>query len=194
MLRTRWAMIGVASALTLTVTGCGGDGGGDSTSSSTTAADQAASEEHAVAEVERIDPLFRERPAGTPIPDDAPWASDKFRTGYNKSVADLKKQGITSKGKVTVTSTHLADSDPEAAGGWDLSMYVCSETTVRRYDKNGKDVTGDPEDPSRLLPKGPHPIVNLVSYVTPDDGQTWQIDRAQLLTGKDAEESPCAKG
>ncbi|WP_068258970.1 hypothetical protein [Janibacter limosus] len=61
----------------------------------------------------------------------ADWISDRYRQAYNDNLAKLKKAGVTTKGKVETTSMHVAESDPDAAGGWELSMYVCVVSTVR---------------------------------------------------------------
>lgn len=178
------------AVLVLALAGCGG--GSDATdTTSTSSSEPTYDESHATAEAERVDSTMRDHDPNASIPDDADWISDRYRQAFNEDLAELKKAGVTTKGKVETTSMHLAESNPDAAGGWDLSMYVCAVSTVRLYDRSGKDVTSYPDDTSKPLPKGPHEAVYLRSYVTPDEGKSWQVDRSQRLTGKEAKEASC---
>lgn len=195
-LLTRSTQAAVCVAALVTLAACGGDADGEKTSTST-ATSSASSEptyddEYAYAEARKVATQFRELPSRKPLPEGTKWATAAYITAYNEQMASLKEQGITEKGSVEVNSMHEETSDTDAPGGWDLTMYECSTSTVRAY-KDGKDVTGTPGDPSTPLPKGPRDTVHLLSYTSPDGGKTWQLDKVQQLLGKDAEESPCAK-
>ncbi|WP_415830735.1 hypothetical protein [Janibacter anophelis] len=169
--------------------GCGGESEGTDTttsaSSSTTYDD-----EYAYAEAKKVDAKFQAHDGSKPLPTDTEWATDSFIKGYNEEVQAQNDAGVVEKGKVTITGTHPAESRPDAPGGWDLTMYQCSVSTIR-YFKDGVDVTVRQEDPSEPLPKGPHDNVHLLSFTSPDDGKTWQLDESQYLYGDRAEEAPC---
>lgn len=189
---TRSSMALACAAALLTLAACGGDADGEKTSASRSSTSSAPTydDDHAFAEAKQVDKKFRAHDANQPIPGDTTWATDSFRQRYNAEVAEFKKVGAVKKGKVTVNSIHLEESDRGAAGGWTLSTYVCSTSTMRFY-QDGKDVSSMPGDPDTPLPKGPRDGVHLQNYVTADDGATWQLDNVQLLSGKDAKESPC---
>lgn len=189
---TAIALAGVA-VLTLGAASCGKDEPVEPTSSSSSSTSQVTyDDDYAYAEAKKVAPKLRKVAAGKPLPKSTTWATASYIKAYNDQVASLKKQGVTEKGSVTIDSMHEETSNPDAVGGWDLTMYECSTSTVRYY-KDGKDVTGTPGDSNTPLPKGPQENVHLMSYTTPDDGKTWQLDKVQQLLGKDAKESPCAK-
>lgn len=192
MVRTRRAAgIAALAAGAVLLTGCGGDSGGEETSSSTTAsAEPTYDEAYIMGQVKKVDAALRARDLNEPIPEDAAWASDKYRTAYNADTAQTKKSGLVTKGRVTTTALHLDTSDPDAPGGWYVTVYACATSTVRGYI-DGKDVTADPNDPGKLLPKGPRDVVQHAGYTTPDDGKTWQLDRMTTLTEQEAKDSPC---
>lgn len=125
-----------------------------------------------------------------PLPEDTAWATTKHITSYNDQLRALKDAGATKKGSITTTAVYLAESNPEAAAGWDLTIYQCSVSTARLYI-DGKDVSADPMDSTKLLPKGPRRNAHLLSFTTADNGKTWQLDKVQLLAGERAEESSC---
>ncbi|SMC83453.1 hypothetical protein [Janibacter indicus] len=191
---TRSSQALACAAALLTLAACGGDADGEKTSasSSSTSSEPTYDDDYAFAEAKKVSPKLRAHDPNTPLPEGTEWATASYIKAYNGSRAEMKKQGIREKGTVTVESTHLAESNPDAVGGWDLTVYECSTSTVRYY-QGSKDVTSRPEDPSKPAPKGPQENVHLVSYTTPDGGKTWQLDKSQLLLGKDAKESPCAK-
>lgn len=182
---------GVLCAALLTLAGCGDDASAPppTSSSPSTAVD----EEQAYAEVKKVDTKFRAHDQDEPLAADTTWASDAFRKQFNDDVAKREEQGLTRKGSTKVTGIHPSESKPEAPGGWDLSIFVCSTSTVRLYDKDGKDMTGDPSNPGQPLPPGPRDNVHLMSFTTPDDGTTWQLDKMHLIPNKYVEETPCAK-
>lgn len=183
----------VAALLTLAACGGGGDGEKTSTSAASSSASSKPTydDEYAFAKAKKVNENLRAHDPNTQLPKNTKWATTSYIKAYNDSLAQMKKQGVTEKGKVTVTATHPAKSNPDAAGGWDLTMYQCSTSTVRYY-RDGEDITADPADPSKPAPKGPQKNVHLKIYTTPDQGKTWQLDKSQLLRGKDAKESPCA--
>lgn len=192
--RTRTSAAAVGAALVMTMTACGEDGGGESTSSSsgTASSPQTYSEGHILAEVKKVDKKLRAVGQGKTIPEDADWATDAFRKPYNDEVKSTKDAGAVVRGKITTESIRLASNDPDAPGGWDVSTYQCTKSTVRIYI-DGKDVTADPEKPDKLLPKGPRVSAFRKSFTTPDDGKTWQIDDSVRLTGKDEEKARCSE-
>lgn len=195
---TRCTQAMACAAAVLSLAACGGDADGERTSATSSASSATSSEptyddDYAFAAVGRVDEEFRAHDANQPLPEDATWATETFRERYDAEVAEFKKVGAVKKGKVAVNSRHLHESDRDAVGGWTLSAYVCSTSTMRFY-QDGKDVSSMPGDPSEPLPKGPRDGVHLQTYVTPDQGKTWQLDDVQLLSGKDAEESPCEVG
>lgn len=185
---------GIGAALVMTMAGCGDDSGSESTQSSSGASSSSTSptydERHIMSEVRRVDEQLRALGPSTKIPKDADWATDNFRTPYNDEITSTKDSGVVLKGKVTTDSLRLASSDPDAPGGWDVTVHLCTTTTVRAYI-DGEDVSTDPADPDKPLPKGPRHNAYTTKYVTPDDGKTWQIDDSRLLTGSDAKEARC---
>lgn len=189
--QTAIALAGVA-VLTLGAASCGKDAPIEPTSSSSSTSPVTYDDTHAYTEAKKVATEWRSVPSGKQLPESSDWATASFIKAYNDQVANLKKQGIAEKGSVRVHSMHEETSNPDAVGGWDLTVYECSTSTIRAY-KDGKDVTGTPGDPSTPLPKGPREAVHLLSYTTPDKGKTWQLDKVQQLLGKDAKESPCAK-
>lgn len=185
----------LACAALLALAGCGGDGDADTStaaSSSTSPSSSTPDDDQAFAAAKKLEPKLRAHDPNKPLPPDAEWATTSYRSTYNDALAALKKQGVTKTGKVTTTGMFPAESKPDAAGGWDLTMFRCSTSTVR-YLKGGKDVTASPEDPTKLLPKGPHDNVHLLSFTTSDQGKTWQLNQSRQLTGKGLKETPCAK-
>lgn len=191
MLTRSTQAIACAAAL-VTLAACGGDTDGEkaSASSSSRTSEPTYGDDYAYAKAKKVDKKLKAHDSNKPLPEDATWVTDNYRDGYNAEVAEFKKVNAVKKGKVTVNSIHLNKSEPDAAGGWMLSTYVCSTSTMRFY-QDGKDVSSMPGDPDTPLPKGPRDSVHLQSFVTPDSGKTWQLDNVQLLSGKDAKESPC---
>lgn len=192
---TRSTQALACAAALLTLAACGGDADGEKTSASSsapTSSEPTYDDAYAFAQAKKVADKVRHRPAGKSLPKGTSWATGSYIKAYNDQIASLKEQGITEKGSLKVNSMHEGTSKPDAVGGWDLTVYQCSTSTVRYY-KDGKDVTGTPGDPNTPLPKGPRENVHLLSYTTPDDGKTWQLDKAQQLLGEDAKESPCAK-
>ena len=200
-LRTR-ATIGITCAvLTLTAASCSSDNGGGeddtstettSSTSSATASPAAYGDEHVYAEAEKAIRTSRKHDFNKPIPKGTAWATPSSRKAYNEEVAEYRDDlKVTQKGKITTTGIEPAESNAGAPGGWDLTMYACTTSTVRAYDEDGNDVTGDPAtgDP---LPDKPRSGVDLVSLMTPDRGKTWQIENVQALSGQDAKEASCA--
>lgn len=72
-----------------------------------------------------------------------------------------------------------------------MTVYNCNVSTMRAYI-DGEDVSRDPHDEDKPLPKGPRDGVSLDRYTTPDDGKSWQIDDSQIVSAADAKDSPCA--
>ncbi|QNF93333.1 hypothetical protein [Janibacter sp. YB324] len=184
------------AAAVLSLAACGGDADGEKTSATSPESSAASSEptyddDYAYAEAKKTMPKLRRHDPNKPIPASADWATANYRRAYNEEVASFKKLGVTTRGTVQVTSTQLAESNRDAVGGWDLSVYVCSVSTTRLYDSEGNDVSADPVDASKSLPKGPRKGAHLYNYTTADQGKTWKLDEVLYLSGKDAEESPC---
>lgn len=148
-------------------------------------------DEYILDAITKVEKTFQSHDRNSPVPKGASWATDNYRKVVNDSLAELKEQGVIQKGKVTSTGIHIAESDPDAPGGWDLTAYVCVTSTVRYYI-DGEDVSADPEHPDKPLPKGPRKSVALDSYVTSDNGKTWRLDDSETLTDERAKEAPCA--
>lgn len=191
---TRSAQAMACAAALVTLAACGGDADGEKTSASSSSTSSAPTYDDAYAytEAKKIEPKQRAHDLNKPLPEDTEWATPKFVQSFNKEMSTIKNAGAVQKGHIKATATYPAESDPDAPGGWDLTMYQCSTSTVRLY-KDGKDVSGTPGNPSTPLPMGPQMNVHLKSYTTPDQGKTWQLDKSQYLSGKDAKESPCGK-
>lgn len=186
---TRSAVVtACVTASLVALAGCGGgDGDGTDTTSSTTSsasAEPTYDEAHIMAEITEVNESFHRLDPNAKIPADADWATAAFRKRYNEGRAEYEDMGADLKGKITSTSLHLEESDPDATGGWDVTVYNCTESTVRAYI-DGEDVTKNP--------KGPRTAVFRDSYVTPDAGKSWQLDDTQPLKGKEAEAAPCAE-
>ncbi|MCT1620459.1 hypothetical protein [Janibacter hoylei] len=174
------------------LTACGGSDseGSSTTSTSSSSADLTYDDDYAVDAARATESKRRAHDPNTKLSDDTPWATEDYIDTFNRNVTAMKEAGVVEKGTVKVNSVHLATSDPDAPGGWNLTLYQCSTSTAR-YFKGDKDVTTDPNNDNKPAPKGPQENVHLVSFHTPDQGKTWQIDDSQLLTGKRAAEAPC---
>lgn len=185
----------VCAAVLVALTGCSGNSESDKTSASSSTASASSKptydDDHIMAEVAKTNTAFRGHDPNALIPKDADWATDEFRGLYNADTKELKDMGVVQKGTVTTKALHLAKSDPDAPGGWSVTVYNCKVSTIRLHI-DGEDVTMDPHDADKPLPKGPRNGVSLDRYTTPDAGKTWQVDDSQLLSPKDAKASPCA--
>lgn len=197
-LLTRSTQAAVCIAALVTLAACGGDADGEktSTSSASSSTSSASSEptygeDHIMTEVRKADKAFRALDPNALIPKDADWVTDEYRKTYNADTNELKDMGVVQKGAVTTKALHLAKSDPDAPGGWYVTVYNCNVSTIRLYI-DGEDVTADPHDEDKAVPKGPRDAVSLDRYTTPDAGKTWQVDDSQLLSPTDAKDSPCA--
>ncbi|UUZ43937.1 hypothetical protein LP422_14755 [Janibacter limosus] len=185
----------LCSALALILTGCGNDASESSGSSSAPSSGSSSTmygEDHVMDQVKKANTAFHGIDPNAKIPDTAAWATAAYRKKYNDDPAKYKDIGAVVKGKVSSSSLHLASSKPDAPGGWDVTVYNCTVSTQRVYI-DGKDVTSDPKNPKKTLPKGPRDSVFSDSYTTPDGGRTWQLNNTQPVTGKQADESPCAE-
>ena len=194
MVYSRRAMSAAAAVVTCGVllAGCGSEGEDERTSTSDTTSQPAYDDAYALGEVKKIDQRFRQLNPNNLIGKDVPWVTDPYRRTYNEQIQEWKGLGVVQKGKASTTSLHLAESKPDAPGGWDLSVYVCTESTLRAYI-DGEDVSVDPLDPGKPLPKGTRKGVTLDGYTTPDRGRTWQLNSSQVLEEEAAREAPCAK-
>lgn len=193
--RTRVVAAVFGAALVTTMAGCGDDGadGADSTSTASSSAGSSPSygEDHIMAQVKKVNTALQALGPTEKIPADADWATDSYRKTHNATRDGYKEHGAEVKGKITSTALHLNESDPDAPGGWDVSVYDCASSTLRLY-VDGEDITPDPDHPGQVLPKGAQTEIYLKSFTTPDGGKTWQLDDSQLVKGAQAEESPCA--
>ena len=190
-IRSVTVVVIVCLAALVTVAGCGGDSDDETTSAASGSSSPITyDDEHAYAEAKKISAKLVAYDNIEPLPEDTAWATSKYITSYNDRLRTLKDAGATKKGSVTTTATYLAESNPTAAAGWDLTIYRCSVSTARLYI-DGKDVSADPTDPTKRLPKGPHRNVHLLSFTTADMGKTWQLDKVQFLAGERAEKSSC---
>ncbi|SMC53017.1 hypothetical protein SAMN06296429_104294 [Janibacter indicus] len=192
---TRSTQAVACAAALLVLTACGGDADGERVSTTSSVASSSSSkpaydDEYAYSEAKKSNEALLSHDSNKPLPEDVEWATANYIKTYNEALDAIQEAGAKQRGNVSVQATHLAESKPAAPGGWDLSMYQCSTSTVRLY-KGGKDVTAHPLDPSKPLPKGSRKNVHLLNFTTPDDGKTWQLDKAQILSGKDAKNSPC---
>lgn len=192
MVYSRRAMSAAAAVVTCGVllAGCGSEGEDERTSTSSGSAQPEYDEAHIMAEVREAYRAFRALNPNAPIPQGADWVTDRYRESYNADNAELKDMGVVQKGKVTTKALHLAESDPDAPGGWQVTVYNCNVSTMRAY-MDGEDVSTDPNDPDKPLAKGPRSGVSLDSYTTPDAGESWQVDDSQVLSESDAKSSPC---
>ncbi|MCT1618384.1 hypothetical protein [Janibacter hoylei] len=195
---TRSTQAAVCITALVTLAACSGDADGEktSTSSASSSTSSASSEptygeDHIMTEVRKADKAFRALDPNAPIPKDADWVTDEYRKAYNADNVELKNIGLVQKGKTTTKSLHLDKSDPDAPGGWYVTVYNCNVSTMRAYI-DGEDVSRDPHDEDKPLPKGPRDGVSLDRYTTPDDGKSWQIDDSQIVSAADAKDSPCA--
>lgn len=187
-LRERAVLTVVCAVAIGAAAGCSDDG---TTSESSTTSPSTVDEDQAYDEAKQLEERFFDLDANEPLPSDASWVTDSFRRARNEEITSLEEEGVTRKGSVTVNSTHLADSDPDAASGWDLSVWVCSTSTQRLYDEDGNDVSADPADPTKPLPAGPRDNVHIMRFTSPDDGDTWRLDKVQLVPSTN-KETPCA--
>lgn len=162
-----------------------------SSSTSSVSSEPTYDEDHIMTEVAKANTAFREHGLNTKIPKDADWVTDEYRKTYNDGMVELKEMGVVQKGKASTKALHLEKSDPDAPGGWYVTVYNCNVSTVRVYI-DGEDVSADPLDADKPLPKGPRDGVSLDRYTTPDGGKSWQVDDVQVLSAKDAKASPCA--
>lgn len=193
MVYSRRAMSAAAAVVTCGVllAGCGSEGEDERTSTSSGSAQPEYDEKYLLGEITEIDKRFQAQDPNKPIPANASWATDNYRKVFNDDLAEWKKQGVVQKGKVRTTGIHIATSDPDAPGGWDLAAYVCVTSEARLYI-DGEDVSADPEHPDKPLPKGPIKSVALDSYVTSDGGKTWRLDDSETLTDERAKDTPCS--
>lgn len=190
--RTRDIAALACAASLLTLCACGDDESGtsDPTSSATASTSATSDDEHAMEQVRAIDKQLRAADPSKPLPEDATWATDGFRTRFDAAAADFTEAGAVFTGKITTESLHLGESDPDAPGGGQLTAYACTVDTTRII-VDGKDVTAHPNDPTKVLPKKPRHDTYLNTYSTTDDGTTWQLDRSRNLPDKDKKGTPC---
>lgn len=193
-LLTRSTQAAACVAALLTLAACSGDADGEKTTASSSASSASSEptygEDHIMTEVRKADKAFRALDPNALIPEDADWVTDEYRNTYNADTNELKDMGVVQKGKVTTKALHLAKSDPDAPGGWHVTVYNCNVSTRRVY-LDGEDVSADPLDADKPLPKGPRKSVLLDSYTTPDGGKSWQLNDVAPLEGKDAQDTPC---
>lgn len=182
-LKTTTTLAAAVAVVTLTATSCSSDPAEGTTSTSGTSSSSPPSpsettydDEHAFTEAEKIARKAVVRDLNDSIPADATWATESFKAEDAKVDEEWAKQGITIKGTTKFKGTRRGKSVPQAAGGWDLTLHVCSSATTRAY-KGGKDVSLDAN--GKPLPKGPRDVVELYSFTTPDKGKTWQVDDVQ---------------
>lgn len=189
------AAFACAAAVVLSVAGCGSDKpaaetGAATSSSSTPSPEPTYDKAYAFAEAKKIE-AKRDKADVWVLPKDTPWATTRYITDYNKEAQAQKKAGVTEKGKVSNQVFHLDKLDRKAKGGWRLSIYECSTSSVRYY-KGDEDVTVYPWDTSKPMPKGPRNNVHRIRYVSTDKGKTWQVDVSMLVYGDEVKETPCA--
>lgn len=184
--RRRPAYLAAAlAAAALAMSGCSGDSSAQeqtptpSADPSTSEATPTEEEVFAAAEAsaKKVVPMS----PGARIPKDATWATEAFRKDRDEAADEVEKQGLTFKGKTTWLGARPEASDPDASGGWQVTMHVCSESTTRIY-KDGKDVSAGKD--GKPLPKGKREVAYLYSFATPDEGKTWQVDSRQQEEGE----------
>lgn len=189
MLRTRTQLLAaITCAVAFALTGCSDEASDTTSATSLPSLDDDQAYDRAV----KIKPKMDAHDVDEPLPEGTAWATPAYIEKYNDGLATQHDNGLTLSGKVTTTATHPKDSNPDAAGGWDLTVYSCTTTTVRLH-KDGRDVTADPRDPTKVLPKGPRDNVHILSFTSQDKGTTWQVDRSRMLSDEEAEKSPCAQ-
>lgn len=179
-------LITTLAAAALALAGCSGDSsanGTDGTSfdPSASQSETTPTDEQVFAAAEASAKKDVAMPTGTEVPEDATWATNTYRSDRAKAAAEVKKQGLTFKGETTWRGARPEASDPDAIGGWQVAMHVCSESTLRIY-KGGKDVTAGKD--GKPLPKGKRQVAYLYSFTTPDEGKTWQVDSRQQEEGE----------
>lgn len=187
-LKTTTTLAAALAVVTLTATSCSSDPAEGTTSTSTASSSSNPSpsettydDEHAFTEAEKAAKKAVAHPLDEPIAADDSWASGTYRASFNAGVRDGESQGITLKGSSKWVGSERGASNREAAGGWDLTMNVCSSSTVRGY-KDGKDVSLGAD--GKPLPKGSRDVAYLYSFTTPDKGKTWQVNDTQQVEGE----------
>lgn len=196
--RTRSIGVVVCAAIVVTVAGCSSEGTAAETSTSAGSSSSTPSPEptygkaYAFAEVKKVEAKRAALGPLEDLPKDTPWATAGFIKSVNEERAELRKAGVTVKGKIRTTGQHVDKLDRQSKGGWRLTTYECSTSTVR-YLKGDKDVTGAATDPSKPLPKGPHDNVHRHRYVSTDKGKTWKVQQSWLIYSDEVKETPCAK-
>lgn len=176
----------LAAAAALTLAGCSGDSAADGTDGpsftpSSSQSETTPTDEEVFAAAEASAKKDIALPPGARVPKDATWATDTFRSARAKAAREVEKQGLTFKGATTWRGARPEASEPDAVGGWQVTMHVCTESTTRVY-KDGKDVSAGKD--GKPLPKGKRQVAYLYSFATPDDGKTWQVDGAQQEEGE----------
>ena len=133
--RTRDIAALACAASLLTLSACGDDESGtsDPTSSATASTSTTSDDEHAMEQVRAIDKQLRAADPSKPLPEDATWATDGFRTRFDAAAADFTEAGAVFTGKITTESLHLGKSDPDAPGGGQLTAYACTVDTCLLY-------------------------------------------------------------
>lgn len=188
-LKTTVSIAAAAAVVTLSAASCSNstDPGGTTTetTASPTTSEATYDDEHAFTEAEKAAKQAVARDPNSEVPQDASWATASYKAGRAEALADNRKQGIEIKGSRKWTGAKRGASNPDAAGGWDLTMNVCTSNTTRAF-KDGKDVSLGPD--GKPLPKGARDVVELYSFVTPDKGKTWQVDQVQQLEGESCDE------
>lgn len=185
-----------AAAVVLSVAGCGSDkpaveADAATSSSSTPSPEPTYDKAYAFAEAKKVEAKRAALGPLEDLPKDTPWATAGFIKSVNEERAELRKAGVTVKGKITTTGQHVDKLDRKSKGGWRLTTYECSTSTVR-YLKGDKDVTAVATDPSKPLPKGPHDNVHRHRYVSTDKGKTWKVQQSWLIYSDEVKETPCA--
>lgn len=188
-LKTTVSIAAAAAAVTLSAASCSNspDPGGSTTetTSSPTTSEVTYDDEHAFTEAEKAAKHAISRNPNEEVPAEADWATDSYRQGRAEALADNREQGIEIRGDRKWTGAKRGASNPDAAGGWDLTMNICTANTTRAY-KDGKDVSLGPD--GRPLPKGARNVVELYSFTTPDNGKSWQVDDVQQVEGESCDE------
>ncbi|WP_068329892.1 hypothetical protein [Janibacter terrae] len=188
-LKTTVSSAAVAAVVVLSAASCSNstDPKGTATEStaSPTTSEVTYDDEHAFTEAEKAAKKAVARDRNEPVPEDATWATDTYRQDRAAALADNEKQGITLKGTTEWTGFKRGMSNPDAAGGWDLTAYVCSRSDTRAY-KGSKDVSLGAD--GKPLPKGKRDVVALYSFTTPDKGKTWQVNDTQQVEDESCDE------
>ncbi|MBM6544562.1 hypothetical protein JNO54_00170 [Janibacter sp. YIM B02568] len=99
--------------------------------------------------------------------------SESLLKQTDEAEAQMKEQGITTKGKNEVLWTKPGRYEKPDVGEEQTTVEACVERNIQAFDKDGNDITGDQQ--GKPLEKGAKTLIQY-TLTTPDEGETWLID------------------